>query len=54
MTIDTDTLIQVLLAVIVGSGSGVYAAIRADLARLHENVRLANKRIDRLQDQLFK
>ena len=51
MTVDASFLLQVFVAL--GSGFGAYAAIRADLARLHEraqtakdNADLAHKRID--------
>lgn len=51
-----DTLLQ--LAGPVGVGIGVYAAIRADLARLgllaqhaHESAAEAHKRIDRINEK---
>ena len=51
MTVDASFLLQVLIALC--SGAGVYAAIRADLARLHEraghalaSADKAHKRID--------
>ena len=39
MTVDAQFALQVLIALC--SGSGVYAAIRADLARLHERAQHA-------------
>ncbi len=52
MTIEPGMLVQILLAI--ASGAGVYAAIRADLARLHERTQAAHERIDWLQTQVFK
>lgn len=52
MTIEPGLLVQILLAL--ASGSGVYAAIRADLARLHERTNAAHERIDWIQGQVFK
>ena len=53
MTLDAPFIVQVLIAL--GSGMGAYAAIRADLARLHERAQnamssaeKAHKRIDTL------
>lgn len=51
MTVDASFLLQIVVAL--GSGVGAYAAIRADLARLHERTQhakdsadLAHTRID--------
>lgn len=51
MTVDASFLLQIVVAL--GSGVGAYAAIRADLARLHERAQhakasadLAHQRID--------
>lgn len=53
MTFDAQFLLQVMIAL--ASGGGVYAAIRADLATLHEKTanaseaaRTAHRRIDDL------
>lgn len=53
MIVDAPFILQVLIAL--GSGVGAYAAIRADLARLHERAQhamtsaeQAHKRIDTL------
>lgn len=53
MTLDANFLLQVLIAL--ASSAGVYAGIRADLARLHEranhakdSAEQAHKRIDTL------
>ena len=53
MTLDAPFILQVLIAL--GSGVGAYAAIRADLARLHERAQnamtsaaQAHQRIDTL------
>lgn len=39
MNVSLDILLQA--AITLGAGAGVYAAVRADLARLHERVNLA-------------
>lgn len=44
MTVDAPFLLQVLIAI--GSGVGAYAAIRADLATLHERSSQAIKSAD--------
>lgn len=51
MTVDASFMLQIVVAL--GSGVGAYAAIRADLARLHERAQhaltsaeKAHKRID--------
>lgn len=56
MNFTAEFLLQLLIAL--GSGVGAYAAIRADLARLHERANraieaadLAHARIDRLQER---
>ena len=41
MTVDAQFALQVLIALC--SGAGVYAAIRADLARLHERTQNASE-----------
>lgn len=56
MNFTAEFLLQLLIAL--GSGVGAYAAIRADLARLHERANRAieaadqaHARIDRLQER---
>lgn len=56
MTFTPELLLELLVAI--GAGLGSYAAIRADLARLHERATSAHdlaseahKRIDRLFNQ---
>jgi hypothetical protein len=41
-------LIEILIAA--AGGFGAYAAIRADLARMHERINAATDRITRLED----
>lgn len=56
MSFSAEFLLQVLIAI--GSGAGVYAAIRADLARLNEKARSteasANHAHRRIDDHLGK
>lgn len=56
MTFSAEFLLQVLVAL--GSGFGAYAAIRADLATLHERAKhaaesadAAHKRIDQMHER---
>lgn len=44
----------VSLAAILASGGGAYAAIRADLATLHERTKAAHERLDFIQERMFK
>lgn len=43
----------IALAGLAAAGAGAYAAIRADLARLHARSEDAHKRIDWLQEKVF-
>jgi hypothetical protein len=47
-----DFLLSVLIAF--STGAGVYAAIRADMARLHEKTKAAHQRIDLIEKIVFK
>lgn len=47
-----DFLLSVLIAF--ATGAGVYAAIRADLARVYEKTRAAHQRIDLLEKVVLK
>lgn len=42
------------LAAALASGGGVYAAIRADLAALHERTQAANERLVFIEERMFK
>lgn len=44
MTVDASFMLQIVVAL--GSGVGAYAAIRADLARLHERAEHAKHSAD--------
>lgn len=50
MAMDPQFILQVLVAL--GSGAGVYAAIRADLARLHERVDTARESADQAHKRI--
>lgn len=50
MTFTPEFLLQIVIAV--GSGFGVYAAIRADLATLHERATNAAKRADEAHSRI--
>ena len=47
-----DFLLSVLIAF--ATGAGVYAAIRADMARVYEKTRAAHQRIDLLEKVVLK
>ena len=50
MNISTDVLIQIALAM--ASGVGAYAAIRSDLARLHERTAQALQGMERAHERI--
>lgn len=52
MTITAEFALQIIIAL--GSGFGVYAAIRADLATLHERTRTTEKRADEAHARIDK
>lgn len=52
MSITPDFIIQVLLAL--GSGIGVYAGVKSDLARLHERTETHTRQIDALFERVGK
>ena len=52
MTFTSEFILQLLIAA--GTPAALYAAIRADLARLHERTTAAHERLDFLQQQVFK
>lgn len=49
MTFTAEFLLQIIVAL--GSGAGVYAAIRADLARLHERTEAHAQRLHMLEQK---
>lgn len=52
MTFTPEFILQLLIAA--GTPAALYAAIRADLARLHERTAAAHERLDFIQDRVFK
>lgn len=52
MTISAEFLLQIVIAL--GSGFGCYAAIRADLATLHERTKHTKERADEAHARLDK
>jgi len=52
MTFTAEFILSLVAAL--ASGGGVYAAIRADLAALHERTQAAHERLDFIQDRMFK
>lgn len=52
MTFTPEFILQILVAL--GSGFGCYAAIRADLATLHERTRNTEKRADEAHSRIDK
>ena len=52
MSFTPEFMLQLLIAA--GTPAALYAAIRADLARLHERTSAAHERLDFLQDRVFK
>lgn len=51
-TMNPDFLLSVLIAF--STAAGVYAAIRADMARVYEKTRAAHQRIDLLEKVVLK
>lgn len=47
---DPQFILQIVMAF--GSGAGVYAAIRADLARLHERANMAKESADQAHKRI--
>ena len=52
MSLDPDFIVQLLLAI--GSGIGVYAGVKSDLARLHERTETHTRQIDALFERVQK
>lgn len=52
MTFTPEFVLNMILAA--GTPAALYAAIRADLARLHERTQSAHERLDFIQGKVFK